>query len=141
MADPGSVALALIAAIWMRENARGSGFDRLNRIRDSIALEKADDKNLTKSHRYHMYKADWRPLAIGTTTITFMYAAVVASIPFILSTNANTALIVLCIGISLYQVGSGIMTVSTLINDAKYINKAIAKSSADPKEAIELKTQ
>ena len=141
MTDPGNVALALIAAIWMRENARGSGFDRLNRIRDSIALGKDDDQKLSKSHRHQMYKADWRPLATGTVTVTFMYAAVVASIPFILSTNANTALIVLCIGISLYQVGSGIMTVFTLINDAKFIKKAIAKSSVEPKEAIELKTQ
>lgn len=138
MADPGSVALALIAAIWMRENARGSGFDRLNRIRDHIVLGEIDNKKISKDHCFQMYNADWRPLATGTVTVVFMYAVVVASIPFILTTNATTELIMLCVGISLYQVGSGVMTVFTLINDAKYIKRVIEKKDSDPEEASDV---
>ncbi len=58
MTEIGTAPLVLIAALWARENARSSGFERVNKIRDLIVFGKIDGNKIDLSHRKHMFASD-----------------------------------------------------------------------------------
>jgi hypothetical protein len=122
----GTVAIALIAAIWARESARSEGFVRINNIRDCIILGRSEGEPLSPTHRQLMYASDWRSQAIGVTTVTFLFAFVVAAIPFLYS-DCLRALASVCWPVAGYQICSGILTGWTFFQDSSHLRKVIAE--------------
>jgi len=135
MTDPGTAALAIIAAIWARESARGNSFDRVNQIRDRILIGKIDSTDITLSHRELMYVGDWRPLATGVAAVSFLFSFVIGLLPFLLDSSGNVALTILCSAVGLYQLCDGVTSARTLFRDSKVMRKCLNDLRADASKA------